>query len=65
MYDRSYYEKNKEYIREYQRQYYYKQKLKKQNEEVVKKNKRKYETEEIENFKRIYQKMIVEPVLES
>ena len=34
-------------------------------EEVVKKNKRKYETEEIENFKRIYQKMIVEPVLAS
>ena len=31
----------------------------------MKKNKRKYETEEIENFKRIYQKMIVEPVLES
>jgi hypothetical protein len=37
MYDRSYYEKNKEYLREYQRQYYYKQKLKKQNYEVVKK----------------------------
>ena len=33
-------------------------------EEVVRKNKRKYETEEIEKFKRIYQKMIVEPVFE-
>ena len=37
MYDRSYYEKNKEYLREYQRKYYYKQKLKKQNDIVKKK----------------------------
>lgn len=37
MYDKSYYQKNKEYLREYQRQYYYKQKLKKEKDELVKK----------------------------
>lgn len=35
MYDKTYYQNNKEYLREYQRKYYYKQKLKK-DDEIIK-----------------------------
>ncbi len=38
MYDRNYYEKNKEYLTKYQRQYYYKKKLKSQNDIVKKRS---------------------------
>ena len=54
-YHKSYYERNKDYLRAYQRAYYYRKK----NEKYKKKNKPKPRVKKDQTLKRIYGKFII------